>query len=295
VEYRLDGLDSETLHWWRLVAVAGADTVFAPDTTFTTLLLPNEPPMTQTTGPPFQNNPVRILWTGSDSDGAVVGFRWRLSNNSVSGIEEPDTLGLPWSFTTATDSVFAVSADLPAPRDPDDTGPRIFFRPHTFWIKAVDNLGLEDPSPAQISFTTVTEAPAIVVAVSPSGNTMQDGCLGLRLPASFTWSASDSDGPADAPLEVRTLLVNLSDLGLEACMTQEEYEGLNPLAAVDGALWSDWLEYDPQSQVLPRFDLGPQHFGGRYLFAAMARDVAGAWTEDLVWGINVWQVEVLTD
>jgi hypothetical protein len=64
---------------------------------------------------------------------------------------------------------------------------------------------------------------------------------------------------------------------------------------VDEAQWSAWQEYDPASPVPPALDLGPEHVGGRYLFAARARDGAGAWTVDLVWGDNVWQVEVLPD
>lgn len=296
VEYNLTWLDSDKVHWWRLVAVAGDDTAFAADTTFTTLIAPNEQPNTQTIHAPLENNLVHFYWTGSDPDGAVTGYRWRLSDNGQAGtIDEPDTLGLPWNFTTVTDSVFAVSADQPAPHDPDETGPRIFFRVHTFWIKAVDDLGAEDPSPAQVTFTTTTEAPEVEVAVSSSVDPMPDGCLEVHLPAFFTWTASDSDSPADALLEVRTLLVSLSDLGINACLTQAQYEGLDPLAAVDETLWSDWQEYDPDSSVRPTFDLGPQHLGERYLFAAMARDGAGAWTEELAWGSNVWQVEVLSD
>lgn len=296
VEYNLTGLDSDKVYWWRMVAVAGDDTVFAADSTVTTLMVPNELPHTQTTHAPLENNLVHFYWTGNDPDGSVIGYRWRLSDNGQAGfIDEPDTLGLPWNFITVTDSVFAVSADQPAPREPEDTGPRIFFGVHTFWIKAVDNLGAEDPTPAQVTSTTTTEAPEIVVAVSPEVEPMPDGCLEFLLPASFTWTASDSDSPVGALLEVRTLLVNLSDLGLDVCLTQAEYEALDPLAAVDEALWSDWQEYDPQSQVQPTLDLGPQHVGGRFLFAAMARDGAGAWTEDLAWGYNVWQVEVLPD
>jgi hypothetical protein len=296
VEYNLTGLDPDKVHWWRMVAVAGQDTAFAADTTFTTLIVPNELPSTHTTHPPHENNPVHFAWTGSDPDGEVIGFRWRLSDNGQVGIiDESDTLGLPWNFTTATDSVFSVSADQPAPRDPEDTGPHIFFRAHTFWIKAVDNLGAEDPSPAYVSFTAVTEAPEVQVTVSPSVDPMPDGCLELPLPISFTWTASDSDSPADALLETRTLLVSLSDLGIDACLTQAEYELLDPLAAVAGSLWSEWQQYDPQSQIPPALNLGPEHVGGRYLFAVMARDGAGAWTEALTWGGNVWQVEVLPD
>ncbi len=295
VEYRINGLNPETLYWWRLVAVAGTDTVFASDTSFTTMMQSNEPPMTFTTIAPGDHNPFNFYWNGSDMDGAVVGYRWRLSDNGLSGIGEADTLGLPWNFTTVTDSLFTVSADFPAPREPGDTGPRIFFRPHTFWIKAVDNLGFEDPSPAQISFTAVTEAPEIEVHILPSMDPNPNGCLELPLPISFTWTASDSDSSPGALLEVRTLLVSLSDLGISTCLTQDEYEELDPLTAMDEGLWNEWVEYDPQAQVQPTFALGPEHLGERYLFAAMARDEAGAWTEELTWGSNVWLVEVLSD
>ena len=295
VEYRINWLDPETLYWWRFVAVAGTDTVFASETTFTTMMQPNEPPNTHATFVPHEPSPVHFYWTGSDVDGVVAGYRWRLSDNGLSGVDVPDTLGLPWNFTTVTDSFFAVSADVPMPREPGETGPRIFFRPHTFWIKAVDNLGLEDPSPYRIAFTTFTEAPEVLVTTSPSVDPNPDGCLELPLPITFTWAASDSDSPPETMLEVRTLLVNLSDLGIEACLTREEYEELDPLSAVDESMWSEWQEYDPQSLIQPTFVLGPQHQGGRYLFAAIARDGAGAWTDELAWGANVWQVEVLPD
>lgn len=297
VEHHLAGLDSDKVHLWRLVAVAGNDTASAPDTTFTTLTVPNEPPMTRATHAPLEGNLVHFYWTGSDSDGAVVGFRWRLSDNGLDGIiDEPDTLGLLWNFTTLTDSVFAVSADqLGVPSEPDDGSPTLFAQVHTFWIKAVDNRGTEDPTPAYITFTAVTEAPEIAVVVSPAGGPMPDSCLNLTLPVTFTWTASDPDGPAGAVLDVRTLLVRLSDLGLEACLTQAEYESLDPLAAVNEMQWSDWQEYDPGSHSQPALNLGPQHVGGRFLFAAMARDGAGAWTENLIWGDNVWQVEVLPE
>lgn len=298
VEYQLTGLIPDTEHWWRLVAVAGGDTVSAADTTFTTLAPPNMSPETRLTSPPLLGDTVvHFYWTGSDADGAVVGFRWRLSDDGLdASIDEPDTLGLPWHFTTATDSVFAVSADLPGtPPDPIDGGPWLFAQSHTFWIKAVDDLGAEDPTPARISLTAVTEAPGIAVVVLPESGPMPDGCLDLPLPVQFTWAATDPDGPPDAVLEVRTLLVDLTDLGIAACLSQAEYEALDPLAAVDDALWSPWQEYDPGSQTQPALVLGPQHVGGRYLFAAMARDGAGAWTRELAWGGNVWQVEVLPD
>jgi hypothetical protein len=297
VEQNLMGLDPDTLHWWRLVAVSGDDTTFAADTTFTTLMIPNEPPMTHAVGNPMDNNPVQFFWTGNDPDGYVVGFLWRISDNGLdNGVDVADTLGLPWHFTTVTDSSFAVSADQPIESPgPKGIGKSLFAQNHTFWIKAVDNLGAEDPSPAFIAFTAISEAPEVAVDVTPAGGPMPDGCLEVSLPAIFTWTASDPDSPADAVLEVRTLLVSLSDLGFDACLTQGEYEGLDPLAMVDEALWSDWQEYDPLNHLQPALGLGPEHVGGRFLFAAMARDAAGAWTRELTWGGNVWQVEVLPD
>lgn len=288
VAHDLTGLAPTKVHWFRMVAVAGDDTASAIDTTFVTLAPPNEPPMTQTIHAPLEGNLVHFYWTGNDPDGEVMGFRWRLSDNGLDGtIDVPDTLGLPWHSTTVTDSVFAVSADQP--------GTPLFAQVHTFWVKAVDNLGVEDPTPAHVTFTAVTEPPTTAVALLPAAGPLPDGCLALPLPVAFTWAASDPDGPAGALLEVRTLLVGLSDLGLSECLTEAEYEALDPLAAVDEAQWSDWQEYDPGSHIQPALALGPEHVGGRYLFAAMARDVAGAWTDELTWGGNVWQVEVLPD
>jgi hypothetical protein len=297
VEHDLFGLTPETVYAWQLVAVAGGDTVAAADTTFATLRVPNEPPMTHATHAPPQGNVVHFLWTGSDPDGVVTGFRWRLSDNGLDGaVDVADTLGLPWHATTATDSVFTVSADQPGDLpDPDVGGPTLFAQVHTFWIKAVDNRGAADPTPAFITFTAVSEAPEVTVSVLPAGGAMPDGCFGVSLPARFAWTASDPDGPPDAVLQVRTLLLDLADLGLTECLTRDEYEVLDPLAAVDEAQWSAWQEHDPTGPDQPTLALESGHIGGRYLFAAMARDGAGAWTRVMAWGRNVWQVEVLPD
>ena len=169
VEHELTWLDPDKTHWWRLVAVAGGDTVFAADSTFVTLPVPNEPPMTQVTHAPLGDNRFHMYWTGNDPDGVVVGFRWRLSDNGLDGtIDVPDTLGLPWHFTTATDSIFVVPADQAGGRaDPDDGGPALLVQVHTFWIKAVDNRGADDPTPAYITFTAVAGTPGMGVAVPP--------------------------------------------------------------------------------------------------------------------------------
>ena len=93
-----------------LVSLAGCDSGVGDLTT-------NEAPESRVTaGPPTLEQAefsVPFFWTGSDEDGWVDHFEWRVSSNGEDGIVDVgDTLGLPWSSTTTTDSVFVVSADL---------------------------------------------------------------------------------------------------------------------------------------------------------------------------------------
>lgn len=107
-----------------------------------------------------------IYWDGRDPDGFVVGFFYTFAENPGEG---------DWEWTTSRSLTFPLKI----------TRPDTIYK---FQVKAVDNRGAEDPTPAvqlfpiknsppQISWTRISRLPDTTFTV-----------------ANFNWSASDPDG-----------------------------------------------------------------------------------------------------
>jgi hypothetical protein len=128
---------------------------------------------------------VHLYWRGEDPDGYVVGFLWAFDDSSAGHLR----------YTTKTDSTF----DLTVNDSTDITGGATIIgstRFHTFYVKAVDNLGKADPNFAVFNRTTFkasTIRPRVkFVGLLPSGNgvdTLSDG-----QPFQVCWTGDDSDG-----------------------------------------------------------------------------------------------------
>jgi hypothetical protein len=118
------------------------------------------------------NHVVQLYWFGSDPDGGVVGFELRFKNPALPA----DT---QWVFTTRTDSVFTVFA------------PAGYAMP-LFEVRAIDDRGVRDPSPAREDFQFRNEAPSVsfVNRLLSSDTTYASVTL--------AWSANDPDGDAGA-------------------------------------------------------------------------------------------------
>lgn len=128
---------------------------------------------------------IHLYWRGEDSDGYVVGYLWAFDDSSAGHFR----------FTTKTDSIFEVtvndSADIT--RGATIIGTSRF---HTFYVRAVDNLGKADPGFAAFNRTTykaTTIKPHVkFVGDLPSGigvDTLSDG-----RPFKICWTGDDSDG-----------------------------------------------------------------------------------------------------
>ena len=112
---------------------------------------------------------VKLFWWGEDKDGEVIGFYYRWTCDDPASL--PDT---NWVFTTAKSGEFI----LPVPNG---------FAVQSFWVKAVDNDGSEDPTPARQDFPLRNEMPSIAFNMSPLPDT--------TLPAAtFVWAGTDPDG-----------------------------------------------------------------------------------------------------
>jgi hypothetical protein len=128
---------------------------------------------------------VHLYWRGEDPDGYVVGFLWAFDDSSAGHFR----------FTTKTDSIF----DLTVNDSSDITNGTVLLgstRYHTFYIRAVDNLGKADPNVAIFNRTTFkaeTIRPGVrFVGTLPSGvglDTLSDG-----QPFQVCWTGNDSDG-----------------------------------------------------------------------------------------------------
>ena len=118
------------------------------------------------------NHVVQIYWFGSDPDGEVAGFELRFVDPAASGDPE-------WTFTTRTDSLFTVSvpSGYAAPR---------------FEVRAIDNAGQRDPSPAVADFQFSNQPPTVQFTqrLAPTDTTYAS--------ATLTWTADDPDGNASA-------------------------------------------------------------------------------------------------
>lgn len=112
---------------------------------------------------------VKLYWWGQDIDGEVIGFYYRWTCADTAAL--PDT---NWVFTTAKSGDFI----LPAPDG---------FAVQSFWVKAVDNVGAEDPSPAHQDFPMRNSMPSVQFNES--------GLPDTTLPAvTFVWTGTDLDG-----------------------------------------------------------------------------------------------------
>jgi hypothetical protein len=132
---------------------------------------PNLPPETTLAFAPDEGDTVvyrvRLNWFGWDPDGEVTHYLARWDS-------------LDWFSTVSTDSVFVVETE---PDRPDSSHS---YRPHTFEVKAVDNDGAEDPTPASVTFTAMNAHPDTEILSGPSG------AVGAF--AEFEWAGSDPDG-----------------------------------------------------------------------------------------------------
>ena len=104
-----------------------------------------EPETVVTSGPVDSTDAfyrVPVFWKGFDDDGLIQGFEYALD----------DTLRSDWVFTTRSDSEFVFLTALDAPEE------QLQRRFHRFFVRAIDNEGKEDLTPAWIEFFAETQA-----------------------------------------------------------------------------------------------------------------------------------------
>jgi hypothetical protein len=152
----------------------------------------NLAPNTRLTGAPAPysqtNYRVHMYWDGSDADGFVAGYYFAWDDTSSSS----------WTYTTKADSFFKALIDTAGET-----------RRHTFYVRAVDNEGKLDPTPARVRFDAWTVLPRVTGLYrvggpeDPQGPNYNPGYKDTVLMGStctFVWTGSDPDGGGGAPV-----------------------------------------------------------------------------------------------
>ncbi len=151
-------------------------------------MTPNREPETTMANVPLENTPdrpylavLRLSWNGSDPDGYIVGYEYRWTTyHLVRG----DSIEMPWRFTTRADTTFAFESS-------DSINHQVFL------VRARDNEGAVDPTPARKRLYTAQVQPPDTRIPSPSDGatlyvlpTMTDTWRGITI----RFEGEDSDG-----------------------------------------------------------------------------------------------------
>ncbi|MDG1252124.1 MAG: hypothetical protein P8N56_00395 [Schleiferiaceae bacterium] len=115
-------------------------------------------------GPDRLNSKVEMSWYGTDIDGYVTGYELSLD-------------GQNWKYSQSQDSTFLFA--IPAGSDTADI---------TLYVRAIDNLGAKDESPATLIFPLKNAPP--VAEIDQSSQSLGNA-LGVL---TYRWSATDPDG-----------------------------------------------------------------------------------------------------
>jgi hypothetical protein len=138
------------------------------------VLGPDRPPETTiwVTGPvDTVSHTIRVYWDGQDPDGTVSSFEFKWIY--APGAQPAGYDSSLWFSTTARDSLFTLYA-------PDSVAMP------TFEVRAIDNEGMADPTPARQNFSFKNAAPSVRFTLTPPDTTLPV--------ASFGWLGADPDG-----------------------------------------------------------------------------------------------------
>jgi hypothetical protein len=235
----------------------------------------NRPPDTWLTSAPPETGLVGVevtfRWGSKDPEARVAAYEYVLADNGPGGFDPADTTGRgKWTRTEAREGTFTASATMP------DSGDATGWRrvgSHTFFVRAVDELGRADPSPAYGSFTATTLAPEVEI-VSPK-NPQPGEPQGLPQRVTFAWEAHDEDGTVAAD-SVRWGLFEAGETTEKALWALVD----TLHRRLEDPAWRPWRAYDApdgsgRSALVTELEYPPARY---YAFAVQAKDRAGAAT-----------------
>lgn len=281
------------------LVVVGTIAGCGPETELGGTPVPNEAPDTEVTaGPPDVDETgctVSFRWIGYDRDGYVRNFEWKLSDNGADGISVQDTLTRdpvngrvlhPWHRITSGDTTFVVSAPRPGFVG-EPAGVDRSWETHTFFLRAIDDDGIADPTPAMVHFTSTTLSPTSLVTTpqAPTNTPFQ-----MASAVAFMYGGVDPDFDTGLPTRVRYMWKPaIMPDGEIADTNLEILANLDYFASYADSAWSPWQRFAPVASER-RIDLGrlpARTQDGRqmyYVFCVQTQDTAGAVSVDRTYG-----------
>lgn len=222
---------------------------------------PNLEPDTFLVGGPQQGTEhsykVPMSWYGTDADGEVVAYEIALHDGIVYSAMFDE---LSWRRTTDDHDTLEVAADTCPARASK------CHHTHTIFVRAVDNEGAVDRSPAYVGFDAKTDTPRSYIS-DPRGQ----GVAILPTCVKIKWYGTDADG--DPPEIFRYALVKYSG----------DLQSEKPPPDSDSH-WSQWKKSNQLTiKMLPS---DPDNPDDLWSFYVQARDAAGAVEEAFDYGRN---------
>lgn len=230
---------------------------------------------------------VDIFWFGFDDDGEISHYEiaWETEENWIGPI-------------FGTDSTFVLSAadsccGEPLPEFGSDIRDSVYQQFHTFYVRAVDDQGAEDKTPAFRTFNAKTIAPYTKINFGPVNS--QDWGTDVI----FKWDGFDDDGVVVSYEYVLTSRVDY----------RNDHDGVEPSSLVELVAWADTLTFRPlpgggysdervwkptlaDSTLIPGVQPIP---GSSYIFIVRAIDNAGAKERGLAAGDNYRSFNVVAN
>jgi hypothetical protein len=274
----------------------------------------NSPPDTRLTAsrpdPYGTGTVVHFEWSGSDPEGELRGFEWRLCVQTDDGIRivedvvaDPAASASPdgWRFTEAT----GTTIDLESDKGGGDAGglagdkhiPEVFI----FSVRSIDRDGAVDLSPAELRLTTPHPLPRVYVDRPARLQGIQEA---QRMPPTVNlgFTAIEMDAPGGSPTHFRTIWKRawIEDPP-HYVRTKYEYDWrVDELLPFDDPMWADWLPYpaNPADRVVSYPNQPMRDDEGRqicYLFAVQIRDATGAVTVERTYSRNVQNLFITTN
>jgi hypothetical protein len=191
---------------------------------------------------PGETTSMQVLhWYGDDPDGEVVGFEWAWDDTSA------------WTWTTAVKDTFYVPI-----RVPQDT--------FVFYIRAVDNDSMRDPTPDHLSFPIKNSPPTVSFPVDFTQRYARVVYNSFSY-FSIGWSGSDPDGDATIT-GYDWYLADSSFMPIDSVMRGNIYWNETTIDTMS------WQHLDSLATLKIFRDLQP----GSYRFFLRCRDVAAAYS-----------------
>ena len=229
------------------------------------LLVPNQRPVAEITSAPANSTDTsfyayRINWTGYDPDGRVDHFTYAVDPTDT------DTL---WHTTNKKEDIFFFRATVPVLGGKPGVATRS-VDPHTFVIKAWDNLGLAS-EPRFRSFTSYTVSPTVFITSPPPIGALQQQ---LTPATTINWVGVDPDGQfTQKPIKYKYKLLARGNTEFSYDIARSKPDSLRRFYAKTN--FANWDSVGGDTTVVQYTGLLPSQ---QYIFIVIGYDEAGAYS-----------------